>query len=825
MSKNKLRSSKPQDTKPVEKSKGKKPNKKSKKKIKKDSWLKRNKKAVNMSFGILFMVVALYSALAMVSYTVNTFNGKVDNINLDSSTVTSWQYLMVGNGNNFTGNLGDVIANFLVKECFGLGSIFLILVLFHYGFLLTFGKKLINRKYVLPVNLLIALWFSLFFAVVFNNNEPYVSIFSGYIGQNLFEAFRHITGFVGTLIILLVLMFVFIGVRYKLNVLNLFKNIKIGKKSDENDENDGIDNDGDDDESGDCFDDDEQEGDDISDIDGDGEEWNEEDGRDDGGNNSSEVENDDENFELTDITVVRPDEESIDEKEFKKQIVLEMEDIDPRDELPRYKMPTIDLLENYGGDTVSITDEEIEKNRQNIKNTLLTYSIEIISIKATVGPTITLYEIVPAPGVRISKIKNLEDDIALSLAAIGIRIIAPIPGKGTIGIEVPNSKPQIVAMRSVLSSKKFVESNFELPIALGKTISNESFVADLTKMPHLLVAGATGQGKSVGLNAIISSLLYKKHPAQLKFVMIDPKKVELSLFSKIEKHYLAKLPDLDEAIITDTKHVVNTLNSLLIEMSSRYELLKMSGVRNIKEYNTKYLARRLNPENGHRYLPYIVVIIDEFADLIMTAGKEVEVPLTRLAQLARAVGIHLVIATQRPSVNIITGTIKANFPARLAFRVVQKIDSRTILDTGGADQLIGRGDMLLSTGSDLIRMQCAFIDTEEVMRLTDFIGSQAGYATALLLPEYSGDSAETNLRDDIGDRDEMFAQAARLVVLNQHGSTSLLQRKLNLGYNRAGRIMDQLEAAGVVGPQEGSKAREVYVHSEMELEVILNPEG
>ncbi|MDD3152848.1 MAG: DNA translocase FtsK, partial [Bacteroidales bacterium] len=524
-----------------------------------------------------------------------------------------------------------------------------------------------------------------------------------------------------------------------------------------------------------------------------------------------------------DLIVERPEEEQVEETDFRKHFTIDTK-YDPTLDLPHYKMPTLDLLNDYDQGTAVITDAEIEKNRQNIKNTLLTYSIEITSIKATVGPTITLYEIVPAPGIRISKIKNLESDIALSLAAVGIRIIAPIPGKGTIGIEVPNSKPQIVSLKSVVSSKKFVESNYELPIALGKTISNESFVTDLTKMPHLLVAGATGEGKSVGLNAIIASLLYKKHPSQLKFVMVDPKKVELSLFSKIEQHYLAKLPDIEEPIITETKYVVNTLNSLLIEMDDRYNLLKKSGVRNIKEYNSKFVDRKLNPENGHRYLPYIVVIIDEFADLIMTAGREVETPLTRLAQLARATGIHLVIATQRPSVNIITGTIKANFPARLAFRVVQKIDSRTILDCSGADQLIGRGDMLLSTGSDLIRMQCAFVDTDEVMRITEFIGNQQGYGSALILPEYTGETNDNqSVSCDISDRDDMFEQAARLVVSSQHGSTSLIQRKLSLGYNRAGRIMDQLEAAGIVGPAESSKPREVYVETEAELDKILYP--
>ena len=463
----------------------------------------------------------------------------------------------------------------------------------------------------------------------------------------------------------------------------------------------------------------------------------------------------------------------------------------------------------------------MEKNKVRIVETLKNYSIEIIKIKATIGPTVTLYEIVPAPGIRISKIKNLEDDIALSLAAMGIRIIAPIPGKGTVGIEVPNKNPNIVSMKSILGSERFQKTKFELPFGLGKTIANESFVADLTKMPHILMAGATGQGKSVGLNAIIASLLYAKHPAELKFIMVDPKKVELTLFSRIERHYLAKLPDSEEAIITDTHKVVRTLNSLGIEMDHRYELLKDAQVRNLKEYNQKFKARKLNPNHGHKFLPYLVLVIDEFADLIMTAGKEVEGPITRLAQLARAVGIHLIIATQRPSVNIITGTIKANFPARIAFRVISKIDSRTILDSGGADQLIGRGDMLLSTGSDLIRLQCAFIDTPEVDKLTEYIGSQRAYPSAFFLPEYDDEESETPNVFDASERDELFEDAAYVIVQNQQGSTSLLQRKLKLGYNRAGRIIDQLEAAGIVGPFEGSKAREVRVANEMALEQFL----
>lgn len=494
---------------------------------------------------------------------------------------------------------------------------------------------------------------------------------------------------------------------------------------------------------------------------------------------------------------------------------------DPTLELSGYKFPPLSLLSDYGGDSVSVNKVELEANKDKIVETLKNYDIKIQRIKATIGPAVTLYEIVPEAGVRISRIKNLEDDIALSLAALGIRIIAPIPGKGTIGIEVPNQNPEIVSIKSLLGSEKFRNSTFELPFVLGKTIANETFIADLAKMPHLLMAGATGQGKSVGLNNIITSLLYKKHPSTVKFVLIDPKKVELTLYSKIERHYLAKLPDSEEAIITDTKKVIRTLNSLNIEMDSRYDLLRDAQVRNIKEYNEKFIKRKLNPNDNHRFLPYIVLVIDEFADLIMTAGREIETPLTRLAQLARATGIHLIIATQRPSVNIITGTIKANFPARIAFRVISKIDSRTILDSSGADQLIGRGDMLLSTGSDLIRLQCAFVDTPEIDKVTEYIGSQRGYPDAFNLPEYYDEENGTSKEFDPNERDEFFTEAAQMVVQHQHGSTSLLQRKLKLGYNRAGRIIDQLEAAGIVGPFEGSKAREVRFKDMSALEAYL----
>jgi S-DNA-T family DNA segregation ATPase FtsK/SpoIIIE len=495
---------------------------------------------------------------------------------------------------------------------------------------------------------------------------------------------------------------------------------------------------------------------------------------------------------------------------------------DPTLDLSSYKFPTLELLNEYEASKVQVTQEELNQNKDRILSTLTNFKIGIQSIKATIGPTVTLYEIVPEAGIKISRIKNLEDDIALSLSALGIRIIAPIPGKGTIGIEVPNKNREMVGIRSVLSSERFQKTDKELPIAIGKTISNELMVIDLTKMPHLLVAGATGQGKSVGLNVILTSLLYKKHPSQIKFILVDPKKVEMSLFSKIERHYLAKLPNSEEAIITDTKKVVYTLNSLCIEMENRYEILKDAGAKNIKEYNAKFVARKLNPKEGHRFLPYIVLVIDELADLMMTAGKEVETPIARLAQLARAIGIHLVVATQRPSVNVITGVIKANFPARLSFKVTSKIDSRTILDTGGADQLIGQGDMLFSSGSEIVRLQSPFVDTPEIERICDFIGSQRGYDSAYLLPEFEGEDEGGASAVDLSDRDALFEEAARLIVQHQQGSTSLIQRKLKLGYNRAGRLIDQLEAAKIVGPFEGSKAREVLIKDPMSLEQLLN---
>ncbi|KAF2518798.1 DNA translocase FtsK [Flavobacterium salilacus subsp. salilacus] len=517
-------------------------------------------------------------------------------------------------------------------------------------------------------------------------------------------------------------------------------------------------------------------------------------------------------------------EEEVVEENLADRLVKDFGEFDPTLDLSNYQFPSIELLKDYSSGGITINQEELEENKNRIVETLRNYKIDIAQIKATVGPTVTLYEIVPEAGIRISKIKNLEDDIALSLSALGIRIIAPIPGKGTIGIEVPNKKPTMVSMKSVIASPKFQNAEMELPIALGKTISNETFVVDLAKMPHLLMAGATGQGKSVGLNAVLTSLLYKKHPAEVKFVLVDPKKVELTLFNKIERHYLAKLPDDSDAIITDNTKVINTLNSLCIEMDNRYNLLKDAMVRNIKEYNDKFRQRKLNPENGHRFLPYIVLVVDEFADLIMTAGKEVETPIARLAQLARAIGIHLIIATQRPSVNVITGIIKANFPARIAFRVTSKIDSRTILDNQGADQLIGRGDLLYTQGNDITRVQCAFVDTPEVEKITEFIGSQKAYPNAYFLPEYVGEENGTNLDIDISERDSMFREAAEVIVIAQQGSASLLQRKLKLGYNRAGRLIDQLEAAGIVGPFEGSKARSVLIPDMASLELFFKNE-
>ena len=725
-------------------------------------------------------------------------------------------------GVNLLGKVGATLSNLFIYEGFGIGAFIIPYLLFLSGLFWLFRTKL--SKVITSYNwgLLSMLWIS----VTFGFFETSYDILSGTIGYEVNEYLQLFIGKTGLGIILFFLLTAYITIRFKITPELILKKIKTYKPDNNDNSHDSETLPTTKEET-------------IEDIE-----------------IKSEFELSLENLkptiqnhsnvkkttEVSPIETVEPtlsvskkedktvdidvteitEEENVTEN-LSKKLVEDFGEFDPTLELANYKFPTLNLLKQYN-ESISVDPEELEQNKNKIVDTLKNYKIGIAQIKATVGPTITLYEIVPEAGIRISKIKNLEDDIALSLSALGIRIIAPIPGKGTIGIEVPNKKSTIVSMHSVIASKRFQESKMELPIALGKTISNETFVVDLAKMPHLLMAGATGQGKSVGLNAVLTSLLYRKHPAEVKFVLVDPKKVELTLFNKIERHYLAKLPDTDEAIITDTTKVVNTLNSLCIEMDNRYDLLKSAMVRNIKEYNTKFKARKLNPNEGHQFLPYIILVIDEFADLIMTAGKEVETPIARLAQLARAIGIHLIVATQRPSVNVITGIIKANFPARIAFRVTSKIDSRTILDAGGADQLIGRGDLLYTAGNEIERIQCAFVDTPEVSKITDFIGSQRAYPNAHLLPEYIGEEGGTSLDIDISDRDKLFREAAEIIVIAQQGSASLLQRKLKLGYNRAGRLIDQLEAAGIVGHFEGSKARQVLVTDLIALDQLLENE-
>ncbi len=761
--------------------------------------------------GVSFLFASAYLFLAFTSFYLNWCGELTDDYfsDLPVRLVLTDKGLQI---NNWMGNLGAFLSQLLVKEGFGLGAFYLSFLLFLAGYRLMFKRKILSGWGIWKYAIMSLLWLPLLMTVLFPSH-PF-NTFGGLTGMFIKEYLSAVLGQPGMLMVLIFILIVFIIWTFA---------ITFGKKrtSPLTASQAGIA-----DERGDVYNtveyavDDEEAGAQLK--------------QDISKNISIEL-------DIEPVVSSVPANTSVDDSNgdppmkvsggikpsepAKTRGTIERQTIDmvydPTLDLPDYKFPPLELLNDYGDGTITVERSELEANKKRIVETLANYSIGIEKIKATIGPTVTLYEIVPAPGVRISRIKGLEDDIALSLSALGIRIIAPIPGKGTVGIEVPNMKPELVSMRSIIGSERFRKNNFELPFGLGKTIANESFVADLTRMPHILMAGATGQGKSVGLNAIITSLLYTKHPAELKFVMVDPKKVELNLFSKIERHYLAKLPDSEEAIVTDTRKVVRTLNSLTIEMDNRYELLKDAQVRNIKEYNEKFRSRKLTPLQGHRFLPYIVLIIDEFADLIMTAGKEVEGPITRLAQLARAVGLHLIIATQRPTVNIITGTIKANFPARIAFRVISRTDSRTILDTGGADQLVGRGDMLLSTGSDLIRLQCAFIDTPEVERLTEYIGSQRGYPDAFHLPEYADEQDEVGEIIDAGERDPLFEDAARVIVENQQGSTSLLQRKLKLGYNRAARIIDQLEAAGIVGPFEGSKAREVKVNGTMALEQFL----
>jgi S-DNA-T family DNA segregation ATPase FtsK/SpoIIIE len=798
--------------------------KKTKKKVKKDY-----SKLAKIG-GLFFILLSIFLLIALISYI---FTGNQD------------QDILQGNGffiifdrdilvENWLGRFGAWLAHFFAFEGFGISSLLFVPTFFIMGVKLLFGTTLIPLKTVAK-QLIIGL---ILFAIIFSYLLPSYPTFGGAFGFYATHWIEGILGSIGAGILLFALFAAYLMWQFKIDPAHLPEKItalfsshgEIDAEPDHGntylkdnftppeidnvyvnaDELEDLEDEDDEIDSEDSEDiEDELQEEDILEIE----------------STIEEVDEDDEDDGLT-IDVTANKEELLSDKEIdnlSKNLVDEIGEYDPRLDLSSYRFPTIDLLKDYGVDTdVQVSKDELEKNKDKIVTTLNNYNIKISKIKATIGPTVTLYEIVPAPGIRISKIKNLEDDIALSLAALGIRIIAPIPGKGTIGIEVPNIKPSVVSMRTLISSERFQNSKMDLPIALGKTISNETFIFDLAKMPHLLMAGATGQGKSVGLNAMLVSLLYKKHPAEIKFVLVDPKKVELTLYNQIERHFLAKLPNEENAIITDTTKVIYTLNSLTIEMDNRYELLKEAQVRNIKEYNQKFISRKLNPELGHHYLPYIIVVIDEFADLIMTAGKEVESPIARLAQLARAIGIHLIIATQRPSVNIITGSIKANFPARVAFRVMAKIDSRTILDAGGADQLIGRGDMLLTTGQELIRLQCGFVDTPEVDEITTFIGSQRAYPDALLLPEYVGEES-AGLNDiDPEDRDAKFMEAARIVVIHQQGSASLLQRKLKLGYNRAGRIIDQLEAAGIIGPFEGSKARQVLITDELSLEQLLN---
>lgn len=808
----------PKDTSP-------KPTPKSSKKKKKDSppWFQNQK--LHVVFGFFLMLTGIYLGVAITSYLF-TWQTDYDKINTIG-------FLEILSGTteirNHTGSLGAALAHFFVYKGFGIASLVFSLILFIGGIRLSLNASLLPLTKTIRFSGYVLLWLSVCLGFIFKDFKGLAGILGGSFGNVISSWLSNILGKPGLLLLLLFLLIAFtsftmnipyrwiVSWREKAKIRKEEKlaaekfakeaSIKNNNTGKYNPEEFAVDDEDDDDFS------DEELGEIVL-----VQKTNQKQ------QTPIEDTDEDEGPEL-ELTITQPEESSSEPIRDARDAGVPHYTIDtpydPTLDLPDYKLPPVEILEQYQNEGGSVMDDELEANKKKIVKTLANYQIDIQKIKATIGPTVTLYEIVPAPGIRISKIKNLEDDIALSLSALGIRIIAPIPGKGTIGIEVPNQNPQIVSMRSVLASDRFQTAKYELPIGIGKTISNECFVADLAKMPHLLMAGATGQGKSVGLNAIITSLLYRKHPSQLKFVLVDPKKVELTLFSKIERHFLAKLPGAEEAIITDTRMVVRTLTSLTIEMDNRYELLKDAQVRNIKEYNTKFIARKLNPQHGHRFLPYIVLVVDEFADLIMTAGKEIETPIARLAQLARAIGIHLIIATQRPSVNIITGTIKANFPARIAFRVSSRIDSRTILDSGGADQLIGRGDMLLSTGSDLIRLQCAFIDTPEIDKLTEFIGNQRAYPDAFYLPEVADEENDNSKDFDPNDKDDLFEDAARIIVMTQQGSTSLLQRKLKLGYNRAGRIIDQLEAAGVVGPFEGSKARDVLIHTEQALEQFL----
>ncbi|MEZ4856993.1 MAG: DNA translocase FtsK [Gelidibacter sp.] len=764
-------------------------------------------------FGSLLIIIGILMFIAFLSFF---FTGKAD-----QSTLTEIGSRTV-KAENWLNKLGAWVSDLFIMKGFGVASFIFSGLLFLSGIYVTLdiNKAKLRNHWIWGT--LIAIWLSIFFGFFAHQYD----MLGGVIGFEMNSFFQDYIGVIGTALLLLFGLITYLAIKFKVTgptIVNLFKSAKKDIKDDFKSIADDtnfvpLDNNL------------TAEAEDIKsafDIPLENSQptiKNQSEPELKSNNLEIEVTEEEEKEDLA-MEIEKVAEEVSETDNLSDKLVEDFGRFDPTLELSKYQFPPLDLLKKYDSEGITINQEELEENKNRIVETLNNYNIGIANIKATIGPTVTLYEIVPNAGVRISKIKNLEDDIALSLSALGIRIIAPIPGKGTIGIEVPNKNSTIVSMRSVIASQKFQKSDMELPIAFGKTISNETMVVDLAKMPHLLMAGATGQGKSVGLNAVLTSLLYKKHPAEVKFVLVDPKKVELTLFNKIERHYLAKLPDSEEAIITDNTKVINTLNSLCIEMDNRYEMLKNAMVRNIKEYNEKFKARKLNPNDGHQFLPYIVLVVDEFADLIMTAGKEVETPIARLAQLARAIGIHLIIATQRPSVNVITGIIKANFPARIAFRVTSKIDSRTILDNSGADQLIGRGDMLYTQGNDLTRVQCAFVDTPEVEQITEFIGGQKAYPDAYLLPEYVGEESGTSLDIDIADRDKLFREAAEVIVTAQQGSASLLQRKLKLGYNRAGRLIDQLEAAGIVGAFEGSKARQVLVPDLVALDQLLANES
>ncbi|HEX6889302.1 MAG TPA: DNA translocase FtsK 4TM domain-containing protein [Chryseolinea sp.] len=773
-----------------------------------------------LALGFFLMIVSVFLFLSMFSYL---FTGPAD-----QSVVSAMDSLIESGleARNWLGLYGAVTSHYFIYRWFGISAFFLPPLLFIVGFKIVFNRELLRIFSFSILSIFSGVWLSLLlgYMTMINDGVSEWSFLGGGLGYNLAIISEGLFGW-GTFLILILSLFIFIIFYFNVTAIPLFVEDPkpMGNEAilDEEKEGDGL----------------------FTTYTDDSDNWPQQ----------SDVDKViDEPEPITPIVrgpepvlplkeiklevqkqepakkekAPKPDplftvEETSDTDKLAEKLVEEQGLYDPTLDLKGYQYPPLELLNEYDGSKAGVTQDELNQNKDKIVATLVNFKIGIQSIKATIGPTVTLYEIVPDAGIKISRIKNLEDDIALSLSALGIRIIAPIPGKGTIGIEVPNKNREMVSIRSVFSTQSFAKTDKELPIALGKTISNEVLVIDLAKMPHLLVAGATGQGKSVGLNVILTSLIYKRHPSQLKFVLVDPKKVEMSLYSKLERHYLAKLPNSEEAIITDTRKVVHTLNSLCIEMENRYEILKDAGARNLKEYNAKFVSRKLNPKEGHRFLPYIVLVIDELADLMMTAGKEVETPIARLAQLARAIGIHLVVATQRPSVNVITGVIKANFPARLSFRVTSKVDSRTILDTGGADQLVGMGDMLLSSGSDVIRLQSPFVDTPEIEKVCDFIGSQRGYESAYLLPEYEGDDEAGAASVDLSERDDRFEEAAKLIVMHQQGSTSLIQRKLKLGYNRAGRLIDQLEAAGIVGPFEGSKAREVLIKDEYTLEQLL----